>query len=567
LENPVHCIFFKAEVQLLNTLRLMKKFLALRLRLSQAGLCLGLWAVGVGAFAQDAEIKKSESLINEDKKLQAVDVLQKAVAQYPQAANLYYYLGHSQLLTGDQAGAKNSFDKGVETNPKEPLNYVGLGRILLLEKKVDQAKPLFDKALSLGKKSVVNLQAIAEAEILDKTLSKNAFTLLQKAKELEPNNSRTYLLLSDYYLSENNGGATASAQEDAAAIDPSNAKPWFKHAMLFKRSKNMAVVEEDLNKALKIDPNFALAHKELGELYYLKKDGVNAAKHYKSYLDLTDSPEKDDRFRYAFFLFMAKDYAGANQEFKNLSQKSDVSSTTLKFYAQSLLKQGDLAGSQKVFEQYMSNPQTKLEADDYSNYAELLQQQHKDSLAAIAFHQSLAMDKDQPEILQTLMDYYFKSKKYDQCASVSREAIKIRKKPYANDYFVLGRALYLSKKYTQSDSAFAKLIELQPKLTLGYLWAARSKTEQDEELKDGLAKPYYEKIIEIASATPDKNKNELIAAYQYMGSYHLIKQENQIAKGYWEKVLALNPDDENAKEAMKLINNPGGSPAPKKKNK
>ncbi len=543
----------------------MKNQLNLWKPLVNVGIAAVMSLVYVMAFAQDVEIKNAERLIEQDKKQQAIEVLKKATEAYPASSQLYYHLGHAQLLAGDQAGAKSSFDKGVSANPKEPLNYVGQGHILILEKKGAQAKPLFDKALGFGKKNVTTLQAIAEAEMLDKTYSKDALAHLQKAKEINPDDAKTFLLLGDYYLSENNGGSTASAYEDASIKNQQSAAPWYKHAKLFMRSKNIAIVEEDLQKAVKIDPDFALAHKDLGELYYQKKDGPNAAKHYKMYLDLTDSPDKDDRFRYAFFLFMAKDYNQANNEFKALSLKPDVSSTTLKFYAQSLLKEGKLAESQSVFEQYLSNPQTKVDNDDFNNYAELLQKQNKDSLAALAFRKSLALDQNQPDVLQTLMDYYFKSKKFSECSEVCQSAIKIRKKPYANDYYMLGRSLYFEKKYPQADSAFVKLIELQPKITLGYLWAARSKSNQDEELKEALAKPYYEKVIEIASATPDKNKNDLIAAYQYMGSFHMIKQENQIAKGYWEKVLALNPEDENAKEALKMINTPPTQNRPKKK--
>ncbi len=532
----------------------MKKILGF-MQFGNVGIAAAFCLTLTSSLAQEAEIKNAERLIEQDKKKQAVEVLKKALTDFPNATQLHYYLGHSQLVAGDTSAAKKSFEMGLEANPKEALNYAGLGHIMVLEKKIDQAKPLFERAYKYGKKDVASLQAIAEAEINNKALRKNALEMLNRAKEMEPTNAKTYMLIGDYHLSENNGGATASAHEDAAAVNPGIAAPWYKHALLFKRSRNIDIVEQDLKKAIKIDPEFALAHKELGELYYLKKDGENAAKHYKIYLDLTDSPAKDDRFKYAFFLFMAKDYGSANKEFKRLSEQPDVTSTTLKFYAQSLLQEGDLAASQKVFEQYMKNPETKLEADDYSNYAVLLQKQDKDSLAAIAFHQSLALDKDQPDIVQTLIDYYFnKVRKFKECSAICREAIKIRKKPYANDYYTLGRSLYLEKKYPQADSAFAKLIELKPDITLGYNWAARSKSQQDSLLTDGLAKPFYEKVIEIGEKDKDNNKSELIAAYQYMGSFNMIKQDNKIAKEYWEKVLALDPEDTNAKEALKYIN-------------
>jgi cytochrome c-type biogenesis protein CcmH/NrfG len=529
------------------------------------GIIAVLSLILIPSFAQDAEIKNADRLIDHDKRKQAVEVLQKATTTYPTAAKLFYYLGQAQLYAGDQNGAKASFDAGVKADPKEPLNYAGQGQILILEKKgAAQAKPLLDKALNLGKKNVANLQAIAKAYMADKATSKDALPLLQKAKEINPNDPKTSLLLGDYYLMENQGGSCASAYEDATALDPSSGAPLYKHALLFMRTKNIPVVEEDLKKSIAADPEYALAHKELGELYYLKKDGANAVKHYEIYLSLTDSPEKKSGFIHAFYLFMAKNYAKANEIFKSLSEKPDVAPSTLKFYARSLSEAGNLEESQKIFEKYL-NGKDSLEATDFNSYASLLLKQKKDSLAAIAFQNSLNLDQNQPTVHQTLIDYYWSKKKYPECENACRAAIKIRKTPFFNDYFKLGQSLYLEHKYSQADSAFAKTIELQPKITLPYVWAARSKGAQDEELKEGLAKPFYEKVIEIGEADKEKNKKDLSDAYKYMGSYYMIKQDYKTAKGYWQKVLELYPEDENSKEAIKIIDTPPTQNPPKRK--
>src|SRR6476646_6604767 len=108
----------------------MKKLLDLVKQLGNVGIVAALSLVLVPSFAQDAEIKNAERLIDHDKKKQAVVVLQKATETYPAAAQLFYHLGQAQLLVGDQAGAKSSFDKGASANPKEPLNFVGQGHIL-----------------------------------------------------------------------------------------------------------------------------------------------------------------------------------------------------------------------------------------------------------------------------------------------------------------------------------------------------------------------------------------------------------------------------------------------------
>lgn len=529
--------------------------------------CLG----AVLSIAQDAEIKAAQQLLNKDKKKAAIEELQKAITTYPTAAKLYYYLGHTQLLAGDKAAAKASFDKGVSSDPKEPLNYVGVGHILMLEKNVTQAKVQFEKAISLGKKNVASFNAIGEAYLVDKNHQKDALAMLERAKGIDENNAQTYLLIGDAHAPVmGQGGLSASAYERAGELDLKLAVAEFKLGELFMNT-NMPVAEEHYKKAVQIDPDFAEAHRELGELYYKKKDGPNAAKYYKAYLDLTDSPDKDDRFRYAFFLFMAKDFDNANKEFEELAKKTDVSSLVLKFYAQSLLKAGNLAKCQEVYEKYLKHPDTKVDADDYNNYSDLLIGQGKDSLGMNALEKSISIDQNQNDILQKLIKYYFDKKNYIQAERVCRTSIKVRKTPFTNDYFTLGRSLYLQKKYANADSAFAKVIELQPKYTFGYLWSARSKAAQDGDLSDPkakiewLAKPYYEKLIEVAEPTKDKNKSDLITAYQYMAGYHLFNQETPKGKEYLNKILELDPENADVKQALKEINNPQPQQKPKPK--
>src|SRR6185369_11328805 len=312
-------------------------------------------------YAQEPpEIKAAQKLLDEDKKKAAIAALQKAITAYPEATQLYYYLGRAQIIAGDKAGAKASFEAGVAKNPKEPLNIVGLGHLLILEKNVAQAKVKFEEALKLGKKNFTAMNAMGEAYLSDKAYQKDAMDILLKSKAINQTNPQIHLLIGDAHsMVLGQGGASASSYEHALDADNKCAAAEFKLGELFM-STNLPVAEEHYQKAVSIDPKFAQAHRELGELYYKKKDGPNAVKHYKKYLDLTDSPEKDDRFRLAFFYFMAKDYGNANKEFDDLIKKGNASSLTLKFAAQAQLKAGNLAEAERIFELYLKHPETKV---------------------------------------------------------------------------------------------------------------------------------------------------------------------------------------------------------------
>jgi tetratricopeptide (TPR) repeat protein len=550
----------------------MKRSIDLMVKLRRVGLLFVFSFICTFSNAQDAsaEIKAAQKLLDQDKKKAAVAALQKAISTYPEATQLYYYLGRAQIIAGDKAGAKASFDAGVAKNPKEPMNIVGQGHILILDKNVTQAKLKFEEALKLGKKNVAAMNAIGEAYLADKAYQKDAMDILLKAKSIGANAQTHVLLGNAHSMVLGQGGAAASAYEHALEADPKCAMAEFMLGELFM-STNLQVAEEHYQKAVVIDPYFAGAHRELGELYYKKKDGQNAAKHYKKYLDLTDSPASDDRFKYAFFLFMAKDFTNANNEFDALIKKGDASSITLKYAAQAQLKAGNLPEAERIFELYLKHPDTKVDADDLKNLGDLRIKQNKDSLAMVAYESSVALDQTQNDLLQTLIKYYFDKKKYPDAERVCRTSIKARKTPFSNDYFNLGRSLYFQKKYVNSDSAFAKLNELQPKFVLGFIWTARSKGAQDGDISDPkskiewLAKPAYEKVIEIGEADKEKNKKELLDAYGYLMSHHLYKQEIPKGKEFLNKILEIDPENAEAKKLLKELNNPQPQQKTKKK--
>lgn len=505
------------------------------------------------AFSQTPEVQQAIRFLEHDQPSKALKAMEQINKASP-TPETWFYLGYIQLKAGEREGAAQSFEKGIATDPKDALNYAGKGYLLTIENNPTDAKLQFDKALSLCKmKNVSVLKTVAEAYLLDEKKAGEAITFLEKAKSINPDDPYVHILLGDAFSLQNNGGLAVSSYERAAKLDPKNATPYYKMALVYIRSKNNQVAIENLNTAVTIDPSYALAHKELGELYYLRKEGEKAVKSYEAYLSLTDKPEIG-KIRYAFFLFMAKNYAAANDVFKDLVRKEDVSPITLRFYAFSLFEAGDYQQSKDIFEQYFKAAQgTDTEATDYAYYGKLLLKHNEDSLAIESFRKSLSLEQKQPEIQQVMAETLFKSKRYPESIDAYKTLISMRTKPTSQDYYSIGRAYYFTKQYTEAGEAFLKLIELQPNLSVGYLWEARTKANLDPESEDGLAKPYYEKLIEKASATPDKNKQDLVEAYSYLGYYHFLKEENALSKDYWSKVITLNPGDERAKEALKAL--------------
>lgn len=114
------------------------------------------------------------------------------------------------------------------------------------------------------------------------------------------------------------------------------------------------------------------------------------------------------------------------------------------------------------------------------------------------------------------------------------------------------------ENYKKADSAFMKVTELSPEYIQGYIYRAQANFKLDEGNKQGLAKPYYEKVIQLGEVDKAKNSKYLIEAYRYMGDYaYTVQKDLPASKSYFNKILELAPDDQQALDVLRALNNPG----------
>jgi tetratricopeptide (TPR) repeat protein len=155
------------------------------------------------------------------------------------------------------------------------------------------------------------------------------------------------------------------------------------------------------------------------------------------------------------------------------------------------------------------------------------------------------------DLLNSLGNACWKAHDYEKAEEVYEDLIAKRTPPLAVDYFSLGRAYYFGKKFPAADSAFSKLIEMQPKIVSGYLWRARTKSGMDPETKEGLAQQDYKTVVKLGRKDPEKFKKDLLEAYKYFGYYYYLTNRRSKAEAYWKKVLELEPNDQMASDALK----------------
>ena len=522
-------------------------------------LCL-LVCFSSNTFGQSPEVRKAFRHIDIEQPSKGMAALEQLVKANPENASYLYYLGLGQLRTGAKDKALASFEKGISLDEKSALNYAGKGHVKLLDKNAAEAKTNLDKALSISRSKDANvLRAVAEAYLNDTKYLLDAINLLNKARSINSTDPEIHVLLGDAYLLQNTqqGGEAVNSYERGAKADPKNGKPHHKVGRIFQRARNNDLAIENFNKAITSDPEYAPAYKDLGEIYYTAGQADKAVAAYEKYLAITETPGQA-KFQYAFFLLLAKKYDKANEIFKEITTSQNVDPIALRYYAYSLTIQEKTEEARKIFEQYFQRAKPEqIVGSDYAYYGKILLKAGQDSLASENLAKAVAMDSTQIEAAQLNAESLFKAKRFDKAIDAYKTLIGLRKTPLITEIFNLGRAYFIEKDYTKADSIFTLVAEKAPQQTVGYLWAGKARRYIDSTGVQGLANPMYELVIEKGSSNPEKYKKDLIEAYEYLASYYVnIKPDLPKAKSYFQKILELDPSHAQAKEALKVINQP-----------
>jgi tetratricopeptide (TPR) repeat protein len=505
----------------------------------------------------------------------AKEVYELLVNKEPASGDVYYYFGESYLKSyfSDSANvdlkdvsekARVLFKKGIEVDSLNPMNYVGFGKIALYSGDNTTASSYFTKAESLlpsrGKKinmpmerQIAVYQKIAEAYLKAPAGdTSKVFPYLRKAEKLDKKSPETYLIKGDAYLFLINDGSNAIFNyKRAQEIDPNSAKAKLRLGQLWVRAKKPMDALGYYQEALKIDSTFAPAYRELAELYNMAAQYGKAQENYKKFLEL-NKENLSAKVRYASFLYLSKNY---NETIKQAQEvlTQDASYNFLnRLIGYSSFETGQYEQGLKYMKEFFANTRPdKILSSDYSYYGKLYSKTNQDSLAVVYYEKALAQDPTNLDVLGDEIISYNKMKKFAETAKVYERKISASEDPSYADYVNLGKTYYQAQLWDKADTAFIKVSEMKPEYIQAYLWRARVYANKDPETKEGLAKPFYEKVIEKASVDSVKYSKELLESFKYEAYYYFKNKKWSESLDYWLKVEAIDPNDEQAKSAIK----------------
>lgn len=423
-----------------------------------------------------------------------------------------------------------------------------------------------------NKKNVELIIALAraywDAEDLD-----GAEEMIKRAKKADSRSAEAFLLEGDIALSRENVGAATQAYEQAILFDADCYEAYLKYAQAYKSASPQLAIER-LNQLLEKAPDYMPAYRTLADVYYAKNDFNEAVRSYEKFIH-TDIATEGDIMKYAFALFMNHDFE-ASLEIANKGLQQNAESATfnrLAMYNYVDMKRYDeaLIVADVFFNKLKDVNYSSL---DYRYYGALLNEQKQYEAAIEQYEKSLEMDTLQVELLSLISDAYASNNDYEKAIDAYKRYCDALEETSMQNTFQLARLYYGegtstdSVKVTmemrqaalqQADTIFAEVAIQAPESYLGNFWRARTRSAMDPETTLGLAKPYYEKTLEMLlnSDNSSRYRSQIVECYKYLGYYYLLQSDYSTSKDYWSKILELSPNDALAKTALEGIANEG----------
>ncbi|MBO7317374.1 MAG: tetratricopeptide repeat protein [Bacteroidales bacterium] len=490
-------------------------------------------------------------------------------------AEAYYYLGEIAFVNKNYDEAAKYYAEGVVVDPEYRFNLIGQGKLQLMSDAKAAAKTFKEAVKGYKKEALAPLQ-LAVAKAYYETATPGYEKPLAQAKKANSRLADIYVFEGDIFAADGDKGQAAGYYEMAKNFDVNCVEAYIKYChVYFDINSQMAIAMlEELNQ---LAPNSALAQRELAEAYYKDKQYTRAAAAYEHYVANPNHFE-EDRVRLATLLFYGKrfdeSYALAQEILANDPSNFVLNRIVMYNLYETTKYEDARVAARKFFELTPSKNQVFIDRD-YKCYGDILMKLKMSKEAAAAYIKAFEMDKEEIAYLMDVSRAYETAEMFaeainyfDMYIDAAGDGVRIM------DYFRFGQTCYRvgmadtisgGQYLIKADTLFAAVTEKAPENYLGHQWRARVAAARDPETTLGLAKPFYERTIEVLDTNVAPNKAQIAAyieCYKYLGYFNYLKAYAEPAKAneykeqtryYWNKMLEYDPNNAEITEALKNL--------------
>lgn len=427
----------------------------------------------------------------------------------------------------------------------------------------DQLKDIYKK----NKKNAEVLVGVGRA-LFEANDTANAKAYADYALKANGKYAPAYILKGDIAaMDETGGGEAANQYSQAIYFDPKDPTAYIRYANVYRKTSPTEAVAK-LEELRTQRPDIAVDAKA-AHIYFLENQFDNAISYYAkaNRANLTDGELTEYAMSYYFLgknaesLDVAKTGYARNAKYGAFARLALFNSTDLKDYDNAL------AYADQLFNKCDS---VKFSYMDYT-YAGNAYKGKKDYAKAIEMYEKALGEQFDSKtkragVVKELADAYKQSDDYDNAIKYYKQFLDDAEKPSAMDRVGLASIYILmadaektdvekrNATFKEAEAVYKQLLADTPDAEeYALLKIAQVNSYMDPETKEGLAKPYYEKLSGIIEARAEKDKtdnNRLVECYRYLGYYYMVANDKANSDTYWKKILEIDPENAIAKQAL-----------------
>ena len=468
------------------------------------------------------------------------------------------YLVMGALLTGFSATANAQ---------EEELNAALNG----IKSKAPNVAELAKTAYKKNKKNAAALIKVARAfyEQKDTANARMFANYANEAGKPKYQFAPAYLLLGDIEASYGtDGGRAAGYYNQAITFDPKNPEGYKKWAMVYRKISPTQAAKKLEEMKVQCPDEDIDAFK--GHIFMLANDEKQAYENYvKADINKLDKLGLNEFVRCSYFTGHFADAVRAAEAGIKLEPRNPTFNR-IAMFANYELKNYD-AAKDYIHKYFFETDSAKISEYDHF-YTALIYQALEDKANMYAhYDKALELVNDQSmikrwAILKSVSDSYLKDKEFENAIKYYDQYMAC--KPDLNSDDMEGVAKIYSKFADENEPRKAELIgkaieayrAMAEKFPIQNTYAAYQCATMNNKLdktgEKGLAKPDYQKVVELLEGKADRTKGEdIMLKYSYhylMSNAFLFGKNKPLAKEYANKILAIDPDYAPAQQIRDL---------------
>jgi len=242
------------------------------------------------AEKRQKEINEIPVLLGEGKYQEALSRIDDGLTVRPDSPDLHYLRSFALFRLNDLDGARAAALKALELRPDQPGAHFVIAGVLLAQEKKEESLAQFEAELANpATDEETKTRALLSAGELHRELghAEAAIAAFEKVTQADPRMAEAWNALSELYMKtgQHDKATAAAAQarsvgvEDPVIVFNLGAESW--------NRKDYAKAADYFRHATELDPNFALAWKNLGYACVNLGNTEEAQKAFKTYLELS----------------------------------------------------------------------------------------------------------------------------------------------------------------------------------------------------------------------------------------------------------------------------------------